>query len=48
MLIKVYNKEKEVLETIDSAKLDSKVHVHRNTLQSFTKEEIKSFGEKGE
>jgi len=48
MLIKVYNQEKEVFETIDSSKLDSKVHVHRNTLEAFTKEDIKSFGGKGE
>lgn len=46
MLLNVYSTEKLEVIKIDSAKLNPEVHFHRNTQESFSKEDLEAFGYK--
>lgn len=43
-MLKVYNKETASIEKVELKDLDVKKHVHLNTHEEFTKEQLKSFG----
>jgi hypothetical protein len=46
MLLNVYSTEAREVIQIDSSKLNPEIHVHRNTLEAFSKEDLASFGYK--
>jgi len=46
MILNVFNKESGNVEQVDSTKLNPEIHVHRNTLEAFSKEDLASFGYK--
>jgi len=46
MLIKVFNKETTLIETIESNDLDKTKHFNRNTHDKFTDNDIKNFWKK--
>ena len=46
MILNVFNTESGKVEKVDSTKLNTEVHVHRNSLEAFSKEELNSFGYK--
>jgi len=46
MLLNVYSSEAGKVVQIDSAKLNPEVHLHRNSQEAFSKEELTSFGYK--
>jgi len=43
MLINVYNKETTKVEKVESGKLDTKIHFHRNTHAEFSKDDLAGF-----
>jgi len=47
MLIKVWNKETTLVETIKSSDLDKTKHYNRNTHEEFAKADLENFTKKG-
>jgi len=43
MLLNVYSTETKGVIQVDSSKLNPEVHLHRNTLEAFSKKDLKSF-----
>lgn len=43
-MLKVFNKETASIEKVEVKDLDVKKHVHINTHEPFTKEQLESFG----
>lgn len=46
MLIRVFNSETAKVEKIESGKIDTKIHSHRNSHKTFTAEDLKWFNVK--
>jgi len=46
MILNVFNTQSGKQEQVDSTKLNPEVHVHRNSLESFSKDDLASFGYK--
>jgi len=46
MILNVFNSDSGNVEKVDSTKLNPEIHVHRNSLEAFSKEELDSFGYK--
>lgn len=46
MILNVFNTESGNIEKVDVKNLNPEIHVHRNSIEKFSKEDLASFGYK--